>query len=136
MAFLEENLIYLIPVLGLIGIIVMIIKSAWVNKQESGDENMNRLATYIAEGSMAFLRAEWKVLSYFVVISALLLAWSGTLVETSSWIISISFISSIKNNFSIHITTSYQSRNIYFFNILFSRSKRSIILSFSLSSFS
>ncbi|HZH54813.1 MAG TPA: sodium-translocating pyrophosphatase [Sphingobacteriaceae bacterium] len=92
MAFLEENLIYLIPVLGLIGIIVMIIKSAWVNKQESGDENMNRLATYIAEGSMAFLRAEWKVLSYFVVISALLLAWSGTLVETSSWIISISFI--------------------------------------------
>lgn len=92
MAFLQENLIYLIPVMGLIGIVVMIIKSAWVNKQESGDENMNRLATYIAEGSMAFLRAEWKVLSYFVVISALLLAWSGTLVETSSWIISISFI--------------------------------------------
>src|SRR5690554_4114857 len=92
MAFLEENLIYLIPVLGLIGIIVMIIKSAWVNKQESGDENMNRLATYIAEGSMAFLRAEWKILSYFVVISALLLAWSGTLVETSSWVIAVSFV--------------------------------------------
>jgi len=92
MEFLEQNLIYLIPLMGLIGILVMIGKSAWVSKQNAGDENMKTLAKYIAEGSMAFLRAEWKVLSYFVIISALLLAWSGTLVETSSWIISISFV--------------------------------------------
>lgn len=92
MEFLQQNLIYFIPALGLVGIIVMIVKSAWVNKQDAGDENMRSLAGHIAKGAMAFLRAEWKVLSYFVVLAAILLAWSGTLVETSSWLISISFI--------------------------------------------
>src|SRR3546814_1723316 len=53
---------------------------------------MRALAGHIAEGSMAFLTSGWKVLSYFVVIAAILLAWSGTLVETSSWVIAISFI--------------------------------------------
>src|SRR5690606_24412210 len=92
MEFLQQNLIYLIPVLGLVGIIVMIVKSAWINKQDAGEENMKTLAGYISEGAMAFLKAEWKILSCFVVISAILLAWSGTLIETSSWIIAISFI--------------------------------------------
>src|SRR5690606_8412500 len=92
MEFLQENLIYFIPVLGLVGIVVMMIKSAWVSKQDAGDENMRSLAGHIAEGAMAFLRAEWKVLSYVVVIAAILLAWSGTLVETSSWVIAVSFI--------------------------------------------
>ncbi|SEL86893.1 sodium-translocating pyrophosphatase [Parapedobacter koreensis] len=92
MEFLQANLIYLIPVLGLIGIVVMIVKSAWVTKQDAGDDNMRSLAGHIAEGAMAFLKAEWKVLSYFVVIAAILLAWSGTLVETSSWVIAVSFV--------------------------------------------
>src|SRR5690606_10654947 len=92
MEFLQQNLIYLIPALGVVGIIVMIVKSAWVNRQDAGDENMRSLAGHIAEGAMAFLRAEWKVLSYFVIIAAILLAWSGTLVETSSWVIAVSFV--------------------------------------------
>jgi K(+)-stimulated pyrophosphate-energized sodium pump len=41
---------------------------------------------------MAFLKAEWKVLSYFAVIAGILLAWSGTLVPTSSPIIAVSFL--------------------------------------------
>src|SRR5690554_3569064 len=53
---------------------------------------MKVLAGYIADGSMAFLKAEWKVLSYFAVIAGILLAYTGTLVETSSWVISISFL--------------------------------------------
>lgn len=92
MEFLEQNLIYLIPLLGLVGILVMIVKSAWITKQDAGDDTMKTLSNYIAEGAMAFLKAEWKVLSYFVIISAILLAWSGTLVESSSWTISISFV--------------------------------------------
>lgn len=92
MDFLQENLIYLIPVLGLVGIVVMIGKSAWVTRQDAGDENMQSLAGHIAEGAMAFLKAEWKVLSYFVILASILLAWSGTLVETSSWVIAVSFI--------------------------------------------
>ena len=92
MEFLQENLIYLIPLLGILGLIVMAIKSAWVVKQDAGDANMQELAGYIAKGALAFLKAEWKVLGYFVVIASILLAWSGTTVETSSPIIAVSFI--------------------------------------------
>jgi len=93
MDFLNTYLIYLIPIFGLVGILFMAIKSAWVTKQEAGDASMNELAGYIADGAMAFLRAEWKVLGYFVAVTAILLAWSGTTVPTlSSPVIAISFI--------------------------------------------
>jgi K(+)-stimulated pyrophosphate-energized sodium pump len=89
---MEQALIYLVPALGLVGLLIMAIKSAWVTKQPTGDENMVELAGYIADGAMAFLKAEWKVLSYFAVIAAIVLAWSGTLVPTSSPVIAISFL--------------------------------------------
>ena len=98
MDFLQNNLIYVIPLLGLVGILVMAVKSAWVNKQDAGDANMQELAGYIADGAMAFLKAEWKILGIFAVLAAALLAYSGTVTEVngkeihSSWIISISFI--------------------------------------------
>src|SRR5476649_1632093 len=92
MDFLNTYLIYLIPVFGLIGIVFMAIKAAWVAKQPAGDGAMTELSGYIADGAMAFLKAEWKILSYFVVVAAILLAWSGTTVDTSSPIIALSFI--------------------------------------------
>jgi K(+)-stimulated pyrophosphate-energized sodium pump len=93
-----ENIVFLIPATGLIGLLIMAIKSAWISKQDAGDAKMQELAGYIADGAMAFLKAEWKVLSIFVVFAAALLAYSGTIHEVngkalhSSWIISISFI--------------------------------------------
>ncbi|HTN21311.1 MAG TPA: sodium-translocating pyrophosphatase [Pelobium sp.] len=98
MEVLQTNLIYLIPVLGLIGILVMVSKSIWVSKQDAGDAKMQELAGYIADGAMAFLKAEWKVLSIFVLFAGALLAYSGTIHEIngkeihSSWIISIAFV--------------------------------------------
>lgn len=95
---MNDYVIYLIPALGILGLIVMAIKSAWVNKQDAGDKNMQELAGYIADGAMAFLKAEWKVLSVFVIFAAALLAFSGTVHEVngheihSSWIISVAFI--------------------------------------------
>ena len=89
---MEQALIYLVPALGLVGLLIMAIKSAWVTKQPTGDKNMVELSGYIADGAMAFLKAEWKVLSYFAVIAAIVLAWSGTLVPTSSPVIAISFL--------------------------------------------
>ncbi len=88
----------MIPLLGVVALVVMAIKSAWVSKQDAGDAKMQELAGYIADGAMAFLKAEWKVLSIFVVFAAALLAYSGTIHEIngrpihSSWIISIAFI--------------------------------------------
>ncbi|MGB5931000.1 MAG: sodium-translocating pyrophosphatase [Cyclobacteriaceae bacterium] len=87
-----EEIIYVVPFLGIIGLIVMAVKSAWVSKQDAGDKNMGELAGYIAEGAMAFLRAEWKVLGIFAVIAGLLLAWSGITAENSSPIVAISFL--------------------------------------------
>ena len=98
MDFLQTNLIYFIPLLGLVGILVMAIKSSWVNKQDAGDKNMQELAGYIADGAMAFLKAEWRVLSIFVLFAGALLAYSGTITEIhgrpihSSWIIAVSFV--------------------------------------------
>jgi K(+)-stimulated pyrophosphate-energized sodium pump len=98
MDFLQTNLIYFIPLLGLVGILVMAVKSSWVNKQDAGDKNMQELAGYIADGAMAFLKAEWRVLSIFVLFAGALLAYSGTITEIhgrpihSSWIIAVSFV--------------------------------------------
>jgi K(+)-stimulated pyrophosphate-energized sodium pump len=95
---MNEYVIYLVPALGILGLLVMAIKSAWVSKQDAGDEKMQELAGYIADGAMAFLKAEWKVLSIFVVFAAALLAYSGTIHEINgkeihgSWIIAIAFI--------------------------------------------
>lgn len=87
-----NNIAYLIPALGALGLIAMAIKSAWVTKQDAGDANMKELAGFIAKGAMAFLRAEWKILGYFAVITAILLGWSGTQVEESHPLIAISFL--------------------------------------------
>jgi K(+)-stimulated pyrophosphate-energized sodium pump len=93
-----NSILYLIPAFGVVGLIVMAIKSAWVTKQDAGDAKMQELAGYIAKGAMAFLKAEWKVLSFFVIFAAALLAYSGTVHEVngreihSSWIISIAFV--------------------------------------------
>jgi len=87
-----SELMYYIPVMGLIGLVVMIGKALWVNKQDAGDANMQELAGYIARGASAFLRAEWKVLGVFAVVAAALLAWSGTLHTNSDWVIAIAFL--------------------------------------------
>ncbi|MGZ5252964.1 MAG: sodium-translocating pyrophosphatase [Flavitalea sp.] len=87
-----DKLIYLVPVMGAIGLLYTFIKFNWVSKQDAGDARMKEISDYIAEGAMAFLRAEWKILGYFVVIVAILLAFMSTTNEHSHWAISISFI--------------------------------------------
>ncbi|HEX8039044.1 MAG TPA: sodium-translocating pyrophosphatase, partial [Chryseosolibacter sp.] len=83
---------YLIPALGIVGLIAMAIKASWVTKQDAGEAKMQELAGFIARGAMAFLKAEWRILGYFAVIAALLLGWSGTLVKESHPLIALSFI--------------------------------------------
>src|SRR5690554_4399738 len=87
-----DNIAYLIPALGAVGLVAMAIKSAWVSKQDAGEANMIELSGFIARGAMAFLKSEWKILAYFAVVAAILLGWSGTLVEESHPLIAISFL--------------------------------------------
>ena len=86
---------FLIPVLGILGLVVMIFKAIWVGKQDPGDANMVELAGYIARGAQAFLRAEWRVLGIFVVIAGALLAWSAELEAVAAhtdWVIAVAFV--------------------------------------------
>ena len=87
-----DKLIYLVPVFGIIGLLYTFIKFSWVSKQDAGNPRMQEIAKHIAEGAMAFLKAEWKILSYFVIIAAILLAVMGASNPHSHWAIAISFI--------------------------------------------
>src|SRR4051812_20461713 len=95
---MNSYVIYLVPALGVLGLLVMAMKSAWVGKQDPGEANMQELAGHIADGAMAFLKAEWRVLGVFVFVTAILLAYSGTIHTVngreihSSWIIAVAFI--------------------------------------------
>ena len=86
------NVLLIAPVLGVVGLVFMLVKAMWVSKQDAGDSNMIEIADHISKGAMAFLKAEWKVLSYFAVIAMILLAYSGTTIETSSPVIAIAFL--------------------------------------------
>lgn len=86
-----QSIIYLIPVAGVIALLYTFFKSSWVSKQEIGTEKMERISKHIASGAMAFLKAEYKVLSIFVAVVAVILAFSAD-PTTSSWMVAISFI--------------------------------------------
>jgi len=87
-----DKLIYLVPLMGIIGLLYTFVKFKWVSRQEEGTDRMKEISRHIAEGAMAFLKAEWKILGYFVVIVALLLGFMATTNPHSHWAIAISFI--------------------------------------------
>ncbi|HEY6955684.1 MAG TPA: sodium-translocating pyrophosphatase [Flavisolibacter sp.] len=87
-----DQFMYLVPLMGLIGLLYTIWKFFWVSKQDPGTERMQEIGNYIAEGAMAFLRAEWKILTYFGIIVALLLAYMGYSNKESHWSIAIAFL--------------------------------------------
>ena len=86
-----QNIIFFSLAAGVIALLFTALKSSWVTKQEVGTERMGRIADSIAAGAMAFLKAEYRVLSIFVIVVAVILAVSADAV-TSSWMVAISFI--------------------------------------------
>jgi len=87
-----NNLFYAVPIMGIIGLLYTLIQFKWVARQDAGSSKMKDISTYIAEGAMAFLKAEWKVLGYFVVLVAILLAFMAQSNANSHWSIAIAFI--------------------------------------------
>lgn len=86
------SLMYAVPAMGVVGLLYTIIKYKWVSSQDAGNERMKEISTYIAEGAMAFLRAEWKILTYFAIVAALLLAVMGYANPNSHWSIAVAFV--------------------------------------------
>src|SRR5450432_2164304 len=87
-----DNLIYIIPAMGIVGLLYTFVKFSWVNKQDAGNAKMKEISTYIADGAMAFLKAEYKILTYFVIVAALLLGIMGFTSANSHWSIALAFI--------------------------------------------
>ncbi len=87
-----DSYVYLVPVMGLIGLLYTLWKFSWVSKQDAGTDRMKEISNYIAEGAMAFLKAEWKILTYFGIIVALLLGYMGSSSEESHWFIAVAFL--------------------------------------------
>jgi len=73
-----NQIVYLVPAFGIVGLLYTAWKFNWVSKQDAGNEKMQELAGYIADGAIAFLKAEWKILTYFAIPTAILLAWLGS----------------------------------------------------------
>jgi K(+)-stimulated pyrophosphate-energized sodium pump len=86
------SLIYALPAFGVVALLFVAWKSAWVSKQDEGNEKMARIAKNISVGAMAFLKAEYKVLSIFVIAVAALLAFKGANEANSSYLVALSFI--------------------------------------------
>jgi K(+)-stimulated pyrophosphate-energized sodium pump len=87
-----EALIPYLWAFGIVGLIYVFVKNAWVSKQEVGDEKMARIAKNIADGAMSFLKAEYKVLSVFVAAVAVLLFFKGQNEAGSNGLVAVSFI--------------------------------------------
>jgi K(+)-stimulated pyrophosphate-energized sodium pump len=87
-----DKLFYLAPAMGILGLLYTLVKFKWVSKQDAGTDRMKEISTYIAQGAMAFLRAEWKILGYFVIIVAILLGIMASANPDSHWSIAIAFV--------------------------------------------
>ena len=84
---------YIAPVAALIGLIVAFVLASWIGKADEGTDRMKEISGYIREGAMAFLKAEWKILTYFGIIVAILLGVMAMQNPGEShWSIAVAFL--------------------------------------------
>ncbi len=76
-------LFYLIPVSGLLGLIYVGWKTAWVKAQEVGNEKMALIARNIEQGAMSFLKTEYSILAVFAIAVAAALYYLAVNVDES-----------------------------------------------------
>lgn len=87
-----ELIVNFLPLFGVLGLLFVLVKSAWVTKQDQGNERMIKIAKSISDGAMSFLKAEYKILSVFVIAVAILLFLKGNNEVGSNGMVAVSFI--------------------------------------------
>ena len=112
---MSEYVIYLVPAMAIIGLLFMIIKASWINKQDPGTDKMQSLANHIKEGALAFLNAEYKILAVYVLIAGALLGLVAYLVPTTPYFIIIAFVigavfSALAGNIGMRVATASNVR--------------------------
>ena len=108
-------MIYMPIVMAIIGLLYMVVKKGWVMKQDAGDGKMKEIADHIYEGALAFLNAEYRLLTFFVIGVSIALAGVAYFVETTSYLIVIAFIfgalfSAFAGNMGMKIATQTNVR--------------------------
>ncbi|WP_082773697.1 sodium-translocating pyrophosphatase [Hymenobacter sp. PAMC 26628] len=84
--------LYAVPALGVFALFYTWVRAGWVARQDAGNERMTTIAGYIADGAIAFLRAEYKVLGLFGLIAGAFLFYLGSTSGNSSPVIVIAFV--------------------------------------------
>ena len=107
-------MIYVPIILALIGLVYMLIKKSWVMKQDAGDGKMKEISNHIYEGALAFLKAEYRLLAFFVVGASIVLAGVAFYMDTT-YLIVLAFIigaifSAVAGNMGMRIATKTNVR--------------------------
>jgi len=112
---MESLMIYMPIALAIIGLIYMSVKQSWVMKQDAGDGKMKEISDHIYEGALAFLGAEYRLLSIFVLVVSAALAAVSFIVPTTHILIVVAFIfgaifSAFAGNIGMKIATKTNVR--------------------------
>ena len=113
--FMNAFMIYVPIVMAIIGLLFMWYKRAWVLKQDAGDGKMKEISDYIYEGALAFLKAEYRLLAFFVLGASIVLAGISFVVPTTHILIVVAFIfgaifSALAGNMGMKIATKTNVR--------------------------
>ena len=112
---MEALMIYMPIVMAALGLLYMWAKRVSVLKQDAGDGKMKEISDHIYVGALAFLKAEYKLLTYFVIGASIVLAGVASVVETTSYLIILAFIigavfSAVAGNIGMRIATKTNVR--------------------------
>ena len=108
-------MIYMPIAMAILGLLYMTYKKQWVMKQDAGDGKMKEIADHIYEGALAFLKAEYRLLAYFVVGASVVLAGIAFFVPTTDYLIIPAFVigavfSALAGNMGMKIATKTNVR--------------------------
>ncbi len=87
-----HSVIYFLPLLGILALVYTALQAAWIAKQNPGEEKMVAVAHSIAQGAIAFLKAEYRTISYFVGITALSLFYLSVTSDHTHPLIVVAFV--------------------------------------------
>ena len=112
---MESIMIYVPIAMAIIGLLFMWAKRSWVLKQDAGDGKMKEISDYIYEGALAFLKAEYRLLAFFVIGASIVLAVISQIVPTTHILIVVAFVfgavfSALAGNMGMKIATKTNVR--------------------------
>ncbi len=109
-------MIYVPLIMAVLGLLFMAVKRSWVLKQDAGDGKMKEISDYIYEGALAFLKAEYKLLTFFVIVASIALAGISFIVPCNNILLIVvafifgAFFSALAGNMGMKIATKTNVR--------------------------